>query len=353
MRQNHELKAGVFILGGLVLAVAVIFAMGKERQIFASQEAFLTTFTDVKGLAEGAPVRLGGITVGRVGRIGFSKNVYDSTVHVTFLVNDEYLDRIHADCIATIETQGLLGDRFLSITPGRERKLLPPGATMRSSEPADISEVLSKAGQVVDNTVEISNNVNEFVQLLRKDSILHFNSAMQSIANLSNEIEKGEGFFHRLVYSKKDGEKLIDNISSAAAGIKDIVKQIEVGSGALHALIYDPEGAKSISALTAAAENLASASASVEDVLKSVKNGSGLMHDLIYSDSPEGIAEVIAKLNATADNLKRASDALAQGSGTLGALLMDPQLYDNLVEVTDEAKRSYLLRQAIRTSLDK
>jgi len=51
-------------------------------------------------------------------------------------------------------------------------------------------------------------------------------------------------------------------------------------------------------------------------------------------------------------NLKQASAALAKGSGTLGALLMDSRLYDNLIEVTDDAKRSLILRQAIRSSLE-
>jgi hypothetical protein len=49
--------------------------------------------------------------------------------------------------------------------------------------------------------------------------------------------------------------------------------------------------------------------------------------------------------------LRTTSDALASGTGTLGALILDPQLYDNLVEVTDGAKRSFILRQAIRSSL--
>ena len=58
-----------------------------------------------------------------------------------------------------------------------------------------------------------------------------------------------------------------------------------------------------------------------------------------------------APFTETADNMRVATEALAKGTGTLGALLVDPQLYDNLVEVTDGAKRSFLLRQAIRSSL--
>ena len=45
-------------------------------------------------------------------------------------------------------------------------------------------------------------------------------------------------------------------------------------------------------------------------------------------------------------------EALSRGTGTLGALLVDPKLYDNLTEITDGAKRSFLLRQAVRSSLN-
>jgi hypothetical protein len=61
---------------------------------------------------------------------------------------------------------------------------------------------------------------------------------------------------------------------------------------------------------------------------------------------------VLVNLSQSAQNLKVATDALANGTGTLGALLVDPRLYDNLVEITDGAKRSFLLRQAVRSSLN-
>jgi len=65
------------------------------------------------------------------------------------------------------------------------------------------------------------------------------------------------------------------------------------------------------------------------------------------------MTDIFAKLNTAANHLAKASEALAQGSGTIGALLVDSQLYDNLVEVTDCAKRSFLLRQAIKGAMDK
>jgi len=65
------------------------------------------------------------------------------------------------------------------------------------------------------------------------------------------------------------------------------------------------------------------------------------------------INEAVANFNAASAALKRASEALANGNGTIGALLVDPSLYDNLVQITDGAKKSTILRYAIKSSLNK
>ena len=131
------------------------------------------------------------------------------------------------------------------------------------------------------------------------------------------------------------------------------MKEINEGDGLLNALIHGEDGGKTMAGLGQAAENLGTAAAHISEMAQEIKSGEGVAHDLIYGKSPEGLSSVIAKLNQTAENLRLASEALAKGSGTLGALLVDPQLYDTLVEVTDEAKRSIPPREAIRSSLGK
>jgi phospholipid/cholesterol/gamma-HCH transport system substrate-binding protein len=353
MKREESIKAGIFIVVTVTLLALVIFVMGSDKQIFSSQEEYLTTFSDIKGLAEGAPVRLAGITVGRVSDISFSDNRLDTMVHVKFLVNKKYLGRIFHDSIVSIETQGLLGDRFLSIIPGKEKKLAPAGSTLNSSEPADIAEVLNKAALVVDNTVEISNNFNDFVKDLNKDTLGEFTRAAKSIANLTQEVEKGEGLFHKLLYSKKDGEDIAQGISQTSKGVGEIISEIKSGSGVLNNLIYGENGPQIIQSLVTAGDSVAKLAVSFNEIAGEIKTGHGLANQMIYGDPEHRLDDVIAKLNQTADNLKKASEAVAQGSGTLGSLIIDSRLYDNLVEVTEGAKRSFLLRQAIRNSLNK
>lgn len=351
MNIRDELKAGFLIILGLFLFVLSVWVMGSERQIFAEQEEFYVSFSNVGGLKEGAPVRLGGITVGRVSKIGFAKNLRDTSVYLTLLINETYLERIRKGSIVTIETQGLLGDKIVSIAPGPNHEPAMPGAELASRDPADMAQVLQKAGVVVDNTVTISKEVSELLERFNANTLDSFSRASKSVANVLHELEEGKGLLHRLVYSEEDAQ-ITKDIARAAQNLDEIMHEIRSGEGLLHTLIYDPQGKKTIAALTRASDSFARTSDRINDLASEIAEGQGLLHDLIYSDAPEGLDEIIATLRETAHNLQLASEQLSQGSGTLGALLVDPSLYENLVEVTGDAKRSFLLRHAIRSSLE-
>jgi phospholipid/cholesterol/gamma-HCH transport system substrate-binding protein len=148
----------------------------------------------------------------------------------------------------------------------------------------------------------------------------------------------------------------MESASSTAKDVSDLLHEIRTGKGVLHALVYSDRGDKAVQRLFEASDSVAVASDNLSSLLAAARTGNGLLHDLIYTDVEPGVVakrieQVLISLANTAQNLKVTSDALAQGTGTLGALILDPKLYDNLVEVTDGAKRSFILRQAIRSSL--
>jgi phospholipid/cholesterol/gamma-HCH transport system substrate-binding protein len=356
MKLRNEIKAGSFVLISLVLVSALIVIMGRERQIFAKQSKFYAFFKDVKGLSSGAPVRMGGIPVGRVDKVGFSDNPQDPQVRVTVLVNEDYLDRIRRDSMVLIDTQGLLGDRFVSLTSGVDPTRVTPGSQLPSQEISDLQQVMQRAQAAVDNTGQITERINQALEGLSPETFRNIASASQSIAEIFKAIKSEEGFIHRLIYSESEGKKLVESISATSKDISDLAKEVRNGKGVLHALVYSDGGERAVQRIFDASDSVASASDNLSALLLQAKNGHGLIHDLIYTDIEPGtvakrLEQSLVALATMANNLKVASDALAQGTGTLGALILDPKLYDNLVEVTDGAKRSFILRQAIRSSL--
>lgn len=352
MKQYNEIQAGLFITLGIVLFIIVIWALGQRRQIFERQEKYTVTFKDVQGLSEGAPVRLGGISVGRVESIGFSKDNQDPLLYVRLLINNKYLERIREDSVVSIETQGLLGDKFINLKSGGNGTMLEPGSTLKSNEPADIASVLSKAGEVVDNTVEISATLNEFIAEIKDSALTDIAASAKNLAAILKEVQEGDGVLHSLIYSNGKGSSMLSDLEKTSKNIAEITAAVKTGDGLLNALVYDPDGKKTIKALTEASENLAITADHISTLAAEIQKGDGLLHSLVYDTSPEGIADIITRLSNTAKNLEEASKALASGEGTLGALLVDSQLYDDAVEITDGAKRSFILREAVRSTLD-
>lgn len=351
MKLTNEIKAGIFIIFSLFLLVLSIFVMGRERQIFASQSEFSVAFRDIKGLSPGAPVRLGGISIGRVEKVSFAERVNDPNVHVRLLINDDFLDRVRTDSVVTIETQGLLGDRFINISTGMQGEANTPGSYLRSEESADIAQVFAKAQKVVDKTVEIAENVNALLKDFNASAAPEIREAATAFKDIGKQIRDGDGFVHRLIYNKKDGDEILSSIEKTSKAASDIMSEVQNGKGILHALVYEPRGKETIDGLANAAQKIALLSEGLSAIAGEIQNGEGMVHDLIFNKSPHGLQEVMDNLHKTVENLNKASLALSEGSGTLGALLVDPQLYNNLVEVTDGAKRSFILREAIKSSL--
>lgn len=351
MKKHNEIKAGLFLCTGILVFAISIFILGRERQIFASLEPYYAVFSDIKGLSKGAPVRLGGISIGRVDEVQFDSNVDDPKVRVRLMINESFLERLRADSKVTIETQGLLGDRFVSISMGKDKTLAPSGSTLQAVEEGDVAQVMAKAGTVVDNSAEITKKINAVLEGIKPETVQSVSEGAKSLSALIKGIEEGEGFLHKLIYSEKEGTDIIQGIAKATQDISALTNEVKSGKGILHALLYEPVGAQTVASLTEAAKRVSESAAHINDLAEKVKSGDGVVHELVY-DSPErSISEILAELSATSTNLKLASEALAKGSGTIGALLVDSQLYDNLVEVTDGAKRSFILRQAIRSSM--
>ena len=141
MRQIRtlEVTTGLFVL----LGVAALFYLATQTTNYRSYggrsyrvRAF---FNNVGGLHVGAPVRLGGVTIGRVNLIRYSMTRYQAEVGL--LISDHY-DKIPADSTAAILTQGVLGEQYIGLSPGGAPTFLHNGSTIHFTQSAIILENL-------------------------------------------------------------------------------------------------------------------------------------------------------------------------------------------------------------------
>jgi phospholipid/cholesterol/gamma-HCH transport system substrate-binding protein len=357
MRDENPIRAGIFIFVCLAALIIGIFTLGKEKKLFTRQTDFLTSFTDVSGLNQGAPVRIGGITAGRVTYIGFTNDIANKRVQVELKLDNRFLDRVRQDSVASIETQGLLGDKYIGISPGsKELPTLEEGATLESRDSADIGNLISKAQVIVENVTKVSASLAETFSELDKSTFTSLAEGAKGFASIAEQVKTGDGLAHRLFYSKEDADRIINNLGESAESLNSILGEVKKGDGFLHSVIYDKTDKGLFQNLSNTAAALGDTAKVISEIATEVKTGDGLLNEIIYEESTDltkTLNDTILKLNASAEAIKKASEALANGDGTIGALLVDSDLYDNLVEVTDGAKRSFILRQAIKSSLNK
>ena len=142
MRQSSvELGVGIFVLLGIICVGYLTFRLG-EVEVLGSKYYFLNArFTSVTGLKVGAQVELAGVQVGQVDAIVLDPK---DLVALVRLKIKEGLD-LSDDVIASVKSAGLLGDKYIQISPGGGDRILKPGEMIIETEPAlDIEALISK-----------------------------------------------------------------------------------------------------------------------------------------------------------------------------------------------------------------
>ncbi|GMT97636.1 hypothetical protein KH5H1_17550 [Corallococcus caeni] len=346
-------RAGLFVAIGLAVAGVVVFFIGRESNLFQRQVLFRAYFASVDGLSDQSPVWIGGLKVGRVNSVSFSQDLKDSRLQVEFQVASAYADRVRADSVARLTSMGVLGDKAVDISLGSaDQPPVAPGGVVKSSSGGDLSKLMSSASRVMDNSVEISESLKDAVKAYSNPDLTRdLAKSVASLRSIMEEVEKGNGALHALIYDPRTGQEvntLLVNASGAAkrmdgalSHVEAILGEVRRGDGTAHALIYGQDGAVAMRELGAAAGQLAGL---LEDAKKSPN---GAVHQLIYGDAKG----MFADLGSAAADIKTITATVAKGDGTLGALVNDPTVYDDLREVLGNVKRNRILRALVRFSV--
>ncbi len=140
---NHtrtEIIVGLFVLIGVACLGYLAIKLGKLEVFSASGYTVIADFPSVAGLKVGDPVEIAGVKVGRVDSLGLSE---DERARLQLRLNDGV--KLQEDVIASVRARGLIGDKFVLLTPGASDKIIPPGGKIRETEsPPDIPDLIGK-----------------------------------------------------------------------------------------------------------------------------------------------------------------------------------------------------------------
>jgi phospholipid/cholesterol/gamma-HCH transport system substrate-binding protein len=137
-RIRLETAVGLFTLVGLVCAAGLAVELGRAEPLFQRGFQLTATFSNTGGLKKGAAVEMAGVEIGRVVGIGLENYRAVVTLRLRSGV------QLQEDAIVSIRTRGLIGDKFVAVTPGGSERLVAPGSRLRETEdPIDLEQLIA------------------------------------------------------------------------------------------------------------------------------------------------------------------------------------------------------------------
>jgi phospholipid/cholesterol/gamma-HCH transport system substrate-binding protein len=345
---TRELKVGLFVIMGLVLTMVAIFIIGDTRRFWESKASYRASFKDVAGLKPGAPVRMGGLDIGTVTSVGHDGDPGDARIFVAMSIVKQEAARIRTDSVARVVGKGLLGDKMVELTSGSsELPPMPSETLIPSEEPTDVFGAANRVAAATERAIE---RIEPLARQLGDPKFSEdIGASAADIHSLLDAMAKGNGTMHRLFFDPHEADQIdqaIANLNRTSArldatlaDVQDVTHQLREGPGIAHAIVYDGEISK----------NAAGAVHELHEDLRAVREGNGLAHALLYGD--DSSQHVMANLNAMSDDLRAIVEDLRKGKGTLGALLVDPTVYEDIKSAIGNVERNEVLRALVRYSI--
>ena len=215
---GYQWKLGMFVIIGLVLFVTTIYFVGKQKNLFGSTFELTAKFNSVNGLDIGNNVRFSGINIGTVEEIEF---LTDTSVVIKLVIKEEVRKYIKKDAIASISSDGLMGDKVLIISSGKNSNVIvEDDDNIASKQAIEMDDLMVSVKKSVDNAGVIT----------------------AELAQFSSSMNNGNGALSRLVSDEEFGnsiKKMVTNLENSSNEFSKFTVKMNNGKGALSKLVSD------------------------------------------------------------------------------------------------------------------
>jgi phospholipid/cholesterol/gamma-HCH transport system substrate-binding protein len=208
---SRAARLGAFIVATLAILAVGVFIIGSKQYLFSSTYQLKAQFDNVEGLDDGADVRLGGVHRGTVHSIVSPHKPGEKVTVVMDLAKSTH-EVIKQDSVATIETEGLLGNQYMAISFGSAgRPDVRDGDTIASQPPLEMSDLLQKTSGLLDSSQQAIQNATR---------------ATANLDSISAKIDRGQGTAGALVNDKT----LYNNLEQTSGAMHNTMMQAEAGA---------------------------------------------------------------------------------------------------------------------------
>lgn len=246
---SNKIKLGVFISLGMMVFIIGIYFLGEGQQLFRSTFRVSGVFRDVAGLQPGNNVRLSGINVGTVDNIII---VSDSSVRVDILIAESVRKFIMKDAVASIGSEGLMGNKTIILYPGTGGKTeIENNDVVQTITPLGVDDFMVSLKTTIDNTINITNDLSKITDNIQSGRgtigrLLMDQSLIRNFDSTVVNLKEGSGEFRTLMHKADDIDEIltslkttIDNTSSITGNLSKITDSIHSGKGTIGMLLMD------------------------------------------------------------------------------------------------------------------
>jgi len=251
-------KLGIFIFIGSTLLVIGIFMLGNKEALFKPTFIVKAYFHNIEGLRNGSPVKLSGIDAGAVQNI---KVVGDtvSLIEVSMRLLKEIDHFIRVDTQAEIQTEGLVGNKYVSLKIGDSKsELVEDGGVILAKEPVSFADIIQETQGIMGYTKEMTKDLSEIIKRINEgegtvgkiftDDALYYaatdltKSADKSLTSITAELNIITAQYKSLGESVKSA---VDNINRAVVRVDTLLDNTTKGEGVLGSLLVQGTSADS------------------------------------------------------------------------------------------------------------
>ncbi len=324
-----EARVGLLVLLAMALLGAFVFVLGGVS--FADGYPIYADFDNPGSVQAGAPVRVGGVKVGRIEEVTYLGGRLDATtgrrplVRLRLSIERDVQDTIHDDALFYVTSQGVLGEQFVAVDPGTaEHPVLPEGSIVQGVDPPRLDLALALGYELLEDLVAgVRANRDELGGLL--DDVV-------TLIHVLRDLLDG---------NRERVDHIIENVDTATD------EGLALLRGARETYV---DGARPQRILARVEHLVGTLDREASPILRDVHDVATSARDTLGAIGPTERQEIQDTIHAAArisgDVETAAVDArdlvhhVREGEGTIGALLMDEEIYDDLQEMIRDLKHN-------------
>ncbi len=237
MARTRAAAVGAFVIAGLLLFAVGLFMIGSRRMLFEDSFEVYAEFLKIAGLESGATVRVAGLDAGEVESIHVPQGP-EQPFRVKLRIREDLHPLIRLDSVASIQNDGLVGNKFVQVESGTDRSpVVPDEGTIRSREPFDLADVLQRMSETIDTVNAMVNDV--------KGSVEQALGTLTAVAGDTQALINDVG---------ADAREIVESARKTAADLTAIVAGVRSGRGTVGQLLTDDSLYRSAKSMSADAE---------------------------------------------------------------------------------------------------